>query len=209
MTKLPAIQEVTLSHDGNTVRLRPTLRAASHLERLHDGFPALFDRVAEFHIGTITEIILTAATSRQDAIAFLASFDQQPLFRLKLVVDAALHNLCAGFTPEPDADDKQAPAGKPMAWADFYRHLYRQATGALHWTPETAWNATPAEIVEAYAGLIDHLQAIHGAPDDKDKAKQPAAYTPERLKQIEEQGFDPAFDRAGLRALKRQIASGQ
>lgn len=197
MPMLPAIQEVTLSHGGHTVRLRPTLRAASHLERLHDGFPALLDRIAEFHIGTITEIIVTAATSRQDAIAFLASFDHKPLFRLKLIVDAALHNLCAGFTPEPDADEKQAPAGKPMAWADFYRQLYRQATGWLGWTPETAWNATPAEIVGAYAGRIEQLQAIYGGKGQPGSNHNPREEAPE------------SEVRAGINALRAEARRGR
>ena len=205
MFKLPANPEVTLSHERSSVRLRPSLRAALHLERLHDGFPGLFDRVAEFHITTITEIVMAAATDKQAAIAFLASFDQKPLIRFKLVLDSGIHELCAAFTPEPEETDIPAPAGKPMAWAEYYRQLYRQATGWLGWTPETAWNATPAEIAEAYAGFCERLHAIYGSPEGKQDTDSTDAYSPERLKQVEELGYDPAFDRAGLQALKAQL----
>ncbi len=35
----------------------------------------------------------------------------------------------------------------------------------MSWSPETAWNATPAEITEAYAGHIEMLKAIHGSAE--------------------------------------------
>jgi len=34
---------------------------------------------------------------------------------------------------------------------------------AARLTPETAWNATPNEIAEAYQGRLDMLKAIYGA----------------------------------------------
>lgn len=203
MTFRPAIDEITLALGGNTVRLRPSLRAATRLERLHDGFAGLLRNVSEFHFGTVCAVILTAATDRQEATALLAQINSTPLRDAADAITAPILALCAAFIPASDEDAKPQSSAKPMPWPDFYRELYRTATGWLHWTPEAAWNATPTEINEAFAGHIAMLRAIHGNPDDADS--KPDAYSAEQLQQIDDQGFDPAFDRAGLSALKAKI----
>jgi hypothetical protein len=205
MPPLPAYDGLTLALGGDTVRLRPSLRAAAHLATPSD----LLRDVDQLHLGTIRAIITTAATDRQDATAFLAKIDNTPLQIVADAIIAPLIEFMASFAPADDRTDN-APSGEPMPWPDVVRLLYRRATGWLHWTPEAAWNATPTEISEALAGWFEHVEATTPrAPEDTDQPKQPDAYTPDRLQQIEDQGFDPAFDRAGLRALKRKIASGQ
>lgn len=210
MPMLPAYDGTTLVLGGNTVRLRPSLRAASHLAAP----PDLFRDVADFRLGTIRDIILTAATDQQEATAFLAQIDATPL---QIVADALIAPLVmflGSFSPPDDRPNSDTPSGPAMAWPDVVKMLYRRATGWLGWTPETAWHATPTEITEAFAGWLEHFEATTPhLSDDADqpqrKQQQPDAYTAERLQQIEEQGFDPAFDRAGLRALKSKIASGR
>lgn len=203
MTSRLANDEITLALGGNTVRLRPSLRAATRLERLHDGFAGLLRNVAEFHLGTVRTVIMTAATDRQDATSFLAQIDSTPLKDVADAITAPLLALCAAFIPASDEDAKPQSSAKPMPWPAFYRELYRAATGWLQWTPEAAWNATPTEINEAFAGHIAMLKAIHGNPDEADS--KPNAYSADQLQQIDDQGFDPAFDRAGLSALKAKI----
>ncbi len=63
--------DVTLAHGGNTVRLRPSLRAAVQLERLHDGFATLLRKVAEIDTESVEPIITIAATVPGAAKAFL------------------------------------------------------------------------------------------------------------------------------------------
>lgn len=196
MTFRLAYEEITLAHGGNTVRLRPTLRAATTLERSHDGLANLFQRVDEFHLGTVREIVLASATDRREAEAFLQSFEGKPLFLMRAIVRPAVADLCKGFIPASDGTAKPA-SGKPMTWPAFYRELYRSATGALGWTAEAAWNATLTEINEAYAGHIAMLKAIHGSADDTDT--QP---DPDQAARNIAAGLDPEFNRAGLRALK-------
>lgn len=162
---MSAYQSVLLEFDGNAVELRPTLRAASTLERLHDGFANLFRRVSEFHLGTIHEIIMQAATDRKEAIAFLRAAAHLPLQRFAEITQASVAKLCLGFIPAPDPAAKTTPNAKPQPWPAFYREQFRAATGWLGWTPEQAWNATPTEITEAFAGHIAMLKAIHGATD--------------------------------------------
>lgn len=198
MTLRPAYDEIVLEHGSHAVILRPSLRAASTLERSH-GFERLFQRITEFHTGTVREIILTAATDRKDAAAILDTMSRLPILRFVEIAQAQLARLVTGFVPQPEPDAKPSH-GKAVPWREAYGDLYRYATGWLHWTPDQAWNATPTEITEALNAHFDMLKLIHGGAEDK--PAQPDAYSPERLREIEEQGFDPEFDRAGLQALK-------
>jgi hypothetical protein len=203
MTAAARLDEITLAHGGSTVRLRPCLRAASYFAR--EGFADLPRRIADFHLGTIRNLIDATATDRQEARAFLAALDAAPVKGVAGAITAPLLALIAGFIPAPDEDAKPAKGGKPMPWPAVYRELFRTATGWLGWTPEAAWQATPTEINEAFAGHIAKLKAIHGAPE-KEADKQPNIYSAEQLRQIDEEGLDPEFDREGLQRLKAKIA---
>jgi len=203
----PANDEQTLLLNGNIVHLRPSLRAAAHLERLHDGFAELYLHIGEFSIGTIREIIAVAATNRQQAKAFLGMIDTIPLSVLANAVAAPIMALISGCIPTSSDEDKIQTTGKPMPWRAVYKELFRTATGWLGWSPETAWNATPTEINEAFGGYVGKLKAIHGNSDKAaDNHRQPDHYSANRLAEIEAQGFDAAFDREALTSLRSQIA---
>lgn len=163
----PAYEEVTIAHGGNTVTLRPTLRAAAILEQRH-GFPALFRALDEFNFTIISEIIGAACSHPADAAAFLSALPGRPLLPFFLDVRQPLAELVSMFMPASDPKAKPSTGkGKPMPWADYYRELYAFATGWLGWTPETAWNATPTEIDRAYSAHVEKLKAIHGSADEK------------------------------------------
>jgi hypothetical protein len=199
MSFRPAYDEIVLEHGSNAVILRPSLRAASALERSHDGFELLARHIDEFHTGTVREIIMTAATDRKDAAAFLSAMSRLPLRRFVEIAQASVARLFMGFLPAVESDTKPSPDTKPMPWREVHRALFRTATGWLHWTPEAAWNATPTEINEAFAGHVAMLHAMNGGADDKPADRQP---DPEQAARNEANGLDPEFDRAGLRALK-------
>lgn len=201
----PAYEQVTLAHGGNTVTLRPSLRAAVTLEARY-GFPAMFRALEEGSFTVISEIILTTAL-RQDAAAFLFLVHGRPLSPFIGAIRLPLAELVSMLMPAPDPKAKQVrTSGKPVAWSDFYADLYENATGWLGWTPDQAWNATPTEICRAYAGHVAKLKAIHnGGEDDKSTDKAP---DPDQAARNEAAGLDPEFDRAGLRALKAKLAGG-
>jgi hypothetical protein len=199
MSFRPAFDEIVLEHGSNAVILRPSLRAASTLERSHDGFALLARRIDEFHTGTVREIIMTAATDRKDAAAFLRSLKSKSLLTFQRIAQAPIAQLFAGFIPAADPNATPSPNAKPMPWREVYRELFRTATGWLHWTPEAAWNATPTEINEAFAGHVAMLKALHGADDDKPADRKP---NPAQAARNVADGLDPEFDRAGLHALK-------
>ncbi|TAY66499.1 hypothetical protein [Rhizobium leguminosarum] len=187
----PAYEEVTIAHGGNTVTLRPTLRAATTLEARH-GFAALFRASLDLNMTIISDIILTASRPGHDAAAFLSSLSGKPLFPFFLAVQQPLADLLSMFMPADDPKAKPS-TGKPTPLSEVYRALYRIATGQLGWTPESAWNATPTEITEAHIGRFGTGE------------KQP---DPEQAARNVADGLDPEFDRAGLRALKAKISQG-
>ena len=165
------------------------------------GFPGQRRFTARFALtGPATlHLTLTAATDRKDAAAFLRSLESKSLLTFQRIVQTELARLITGFIPQTDAGAKP-PQGTPVPWREAYRDLYRFATGWLHWSPHQAWNATPAEITEALTAHMEMLKAIHGSAEDEPDTA--GAYSPEQLRQIDEQGFDPELDRAGLQALK-------
>jgi hypothetical protein len=188
----PPYEEVTIAHGGDTVTLRPSLRAAVTLEARF-GFPALFRALDECDLAIVSEIILTCSTSRQDAAAFLYLQAGKPLSPFFSSVRAPLFQLITMLTPAPGPNAKPATnPGKPLPWADYYAALYEHASGWLGWTPDAAWSATPTEIDRAYAAHIAKLKAIHGS---NDKEETPAdAPDP-----------DASFDRNGVEKLRGSI----
>jgi hypothetical protein len=205
----PAYEEVTIAHRGNTVTLRPSLRAAATLEQRH-GFPALFAALVDLDFTIIANIIMTASCDRREAAAFLSPYPGKPLFPFFLAVRQPLDLLVSMFMPAPVASTDNAPAGKgdPMPWVEAYGRLYDDATGWLGWTPEAAWSATPTEITRAIAAHFDRLVTTGVLARDKHASTSKNAPDPEQATRNEAEGLDPEFDRAGLRALKAKVSGG-
>ncbi|WP_108262266.1 phage tail assembly chaperone [Mangrovicoccus ximenensis] len=206
MTPLARIEEVTIRHNGHVVTLRPSLRAAMTLERLHGGWEPLISRLSETHVITMQAIIRASAVSSTTAEALLAALQNQPLARVHAVLVEPLCELVNLFLEPAKAETGTEPrTGKPMTWPEAYAELYRIGTGWLGWNPAETWAATPTEITQAFEGKVSYLKAIYGSRETEERnSGTPApyqAYTAEQLAQIEAQGFDPAFDRAALRGL--------
>ncbi|MBX5048119.1 hypothetical protein [Rhizobium lentis] len=202
----PAYEEVTITHGGSTVALRPTLRAAATLEARH-GFPALFRAFDDLNLTIISDVILTASRSGHDAAAFLSSLSGKPLFPFFMAVRQPLADLVTMFMPAPDPKAQPSTGtGKPMPWFEVFATLYDSATGWLDWTPETTWNATPTEITRAMSAHFDRLVNTGVLVRDKATVKAPDLEQAARNEAI---GLDPEFDRAGLRALKAKIAGAR
>lgn len=200
---LAAAHGITLAHGGFTVRLRPTLRAAAILERLHDGYATLFKKLGNFDTATVKAVIEVSATDKKAAAAFLAHAATLPLKTYSETTMGPLYALCNGLIPTPPKSTGKPARSNPMPWAEVYADLFRTATGWLGWPPDMAWNTTPDEITEAFTGHLAKLKAIHGEADGETRDT-----TPDERESNLAAGLDPDFDRNGLRALKARHTQG-
>lgn len=197
MKRQLAYDAIVVEFGGHTVFLRPSLRAALRLERLHGGFPELLRKIEEFDTLTIWHVI-TAGADMESTESLFAAAAVSPLRDFQKAAQGPCIELVAAFFPEaPETTTKQSSTDTPTPWGELFKELYGFATGWLGWTPEAAWNATPQEIADAFTAHIAKLKAIHGDAEDADTGP-----TEEQRKQNTDLGLDPEFDRVGLRALK-------
>lgn len=203
----PAFETVLL-HDGSAVTLRASLRAAVTLDSMRGGMAEIWDQISRLSWSAIRGTILATATDRQEAHGFLAATADKPLCTFLPDAQAACLAVLAAYQPEPvEAAPSRATTAEAMPLRAYFQSLYDYATGWLDWTAAETWAASPAEIEAAFAAHIDRLvKMTPGASEDSGKPNtSPSnAYTAERLREIEELGYDPAFDRAGLERLKAQ-----
>ncbi|PJF10784.1 hypothetical protein [Pseudorhodobacter sp. MZDSW-24AT] len=193
--------EVLLRHGPHAVTLRASLRVAVALETLPGGIAATWDEIARQKLSALYAVIRAGATDRQEAERLLAYAATHPLAQFVHAAQAACLDLLVSVLPpaEGEAAPSDTPSD-PMPLARFFAELFSRATSWLHWPPSEVWNASVAEIITALEMQADRELRKAGIPTDT--AKGGDLYSKERLQKIEEQGFDPAFDREGLRALK-------
>ncbi len=198
-----AMEETTITLGGAPLALVPSLRAATRLFHRFGGFGPAYEGVLEGNV-TVMDALIREGCKTVTVSDLTVSIEVERR-GLGAVLDAITEPL-AGFVfaligldpaePEPAT----RPTGKPMPIADYHRHLFEIATGALGWPPDAAWRATPAEILAAYKGRGDLLKAIFGSADD------PETTTNDMPSNLNPDGTDPEFDRAGfekLRAMSR------
>lgn len=204
--------ETDLEHGGRTVTLKASLRAATAIENLPGGFAGTYEGLLNQSLTTIRAVILATATDRREARTLLAATADKPLHRFACDAQAAcLAVLAAILTTGDDDADKASSRGSndgmsggEMPLRQYFAQLFQYATGWLGWSPADTWAASPAEIEGAFAAHVDRLVKLTpGASSTTETTTSTQdTYSAERLRQIEEQGRDPAFDREGLRRLK-------
>lgn len=207
MAPLRPAHEVILTHAGNSVVLRASLRAASNLDNLPGGLPAVLDQIAGQSFTMTAAVIRATSTDRLAAERLLTSLHDQPLEPFVQRAQAAILDLIAHILPASEEAATESPQAPARPWAEHFKELFSFGSGWLGWPPETVWNASIAEITMAFGAHVDRIVTQNGGSRDSDTDHAGTAtasniYTSEQLAQIEEQGFDPAFDRAGLRALR-------
>jgi hypothetical protein len=193
---LLANDEVSIELASREIVLRPTLRAAVRLERKFGGFDSLLKLITDQNISAMAAIVEETSSGENDLLEFLAYAPERALaIKVGALVSplVSLVLALAGVdTDDLDAAHKRSETpSKRVPFAEHHARLFRLATGWLGWTPETTWNATPAEIIEAYKGRVEMLKAIFGGNEDEQSS-------------IEEQKralHEDHFDRAGLRML--------
>jgi hypothetical protein len=156
------------------IRLRPSLRAAVTLESRY-GFQKLFDAVGDGNLTVIADVIEASS----DCEDFLKAISGIPLIKvLPNVLEATTKHILALVGVDQDQADKaEAQSGETMPFSEYHKRLYQIGSGWLGWSPETVWNATPKEILEAYSGHVEQLKAIYGTGADEEQASRTAPDT--------------------------------
>jgi hypothetical protein len=127
---------------------------------------ALIKGVIDGNLSMIADLVTYGCDD--DALpALIREIENRGIVRLDLLKPSLIAFLMALIGIDGEEHD-QKPSGKPITFEDHFTGLFEFATGWLGWTPDTAWNATPAEIIAAQRGRIAMLKAIHGAADDDD-----------------------------------------
>ncbi|WJR76007.1 hypothetical protein [Bradyrhizobium sp. NP1] len=158
-----AAERFYLKLGSEVFTLRPTLRAAFFLNQKYDGFHNLSRYIAEGSLTTASDLITETVTEKA-AWASYALTDNSIVLDLMAARDQLLEFvLILMGAKQPD----HAPAdAKPITFEEYHTKLYQIATGWLGWTPVVAWDATPAEIINAHQGRLEMLKAIFGGRRD-------------------------------------------
>lgn len=157
-----AHDDIAVTIAGETVYLRPSLRAAMRLERRY-GFAQLYRDIQDGKLSTYAAVIgeFTAHPYLETNV-WDAGLDA---LRPKLIAF-----LLALAGTDDDASDAPKSDGPMIPHREYFTRLYRLGTGWLGWSPEVTWNATPAEITEAYKGRVAMLRAMLGSPEQEAKS---------------------------------------
>jgi len=157
-----ARDRVTITLDGRRHTLRPTLQAAMRLER-SIGIAAVLKGILEGNATIMATVVRETANLDHDLSVILDALALPTLAEgVRALRDPLATIVLAMYGIDPEAEQKPVAEGEGIPFAEHIAQLYRIATGWLGWTPSVAWDATPAEIMEAYTGRVDMLSAIFG-----------------------------------------------
>lgn len=155
--------DITIVIAGEEIQLRPSLHHAIRLERREGSFQKLLRDIMDGSLTAACDVIRDHTD-----LDFLENRILDALPDLKAPLLQYVMQ-CAGVDGD-DAPAKASKGGKPAKSVPFREYLqqqYKVATGWLGWSPETALDATPAEIQLAYEGRLDMLKAIFGSSENK------------------------------------------
>ncbi len=181
-----AQDEITINLDHETIYLRPSLRAAFRLELRHGGFDKIIKGIADGNLGIMSDIIRESSDPRSAFADFLDGIDALPMgLAIERISEPLIAHVMALAGVDGDATNEPAPGAERIPFAEYHTKLFRLATGWLGWTPADAWEATPAEITEAYKGRRELLSAMFGSgKSDDNTITKPDEQTRSRLNAI-------------------------
>ena len=194
--------EVLLCCGTHAVTLRASLRAVMALESLPGGIAMVWDNIARQKLTAIHAVIRASVTDRAGAERFLVHAATTPLAHMLSTSQAACLALLSGFLETADRGEATPSSDSPAKpLLEHFADLFSYGTGWLGWPPSEVWNASIAELEAAFLAHVDRLVKMTPGAGAATKQAGENSYTTDQLAQIEEQGFDPAFDREALRAL--------
>jgi hypothetical protein len=159
--------ETTIEFENEVIRLRPSLRAAFRLERQHGGFDKIIHALADGNLSIMADVV--CESSKTTRRSFLDCVDSLPLRTVfeRMTDPLSAHVLAlAGVGAEAT---KAEPGAERIPFSEYFPMLFRLATGWCGMSPSEAWEATAAEITEAYKGRRDLLGAMFGGGKETDE----------------------------------------
>jgi hypothetical protein len=167
-----AATAITIKANRLEIELRPSLRAATHLARRHGSFAPLLRGILDGHLGIIAELIREGSPGT--AFDLAAHVDQAGLgSTLEQISNPLVQFVLALAGFDETKIEEPADQAEPIAFDEYHARLFGIATGWLGWTPDTAWHATPAEIIAAHKGRLEMLKAIYGGDDQAPAPDKP------------------------------------
>jgi hypothetical protein len=154
--------ETTIEFGHEVIRLRASLRAAFRLDRRY-GFDTLVRSIIDGNLTVIADVIRECAVSPTALPNFLDDLETMPLhIGIDRIRDPLIAHVMALAGADGDGDAAEHGAER-IPFPEYFTTLFRLATGWLGWSPAVAWDATPAEITEAYKGKLKYLEATLGS----------------------------------------------
>jgi hypothetical protein len=145
-----------------TIHLRATLRAAFRLERTYEGFHNLSEAIALGHVAAFADLIREASDDPKAVDYYFDYVGNNPMLVSIMELREPLLKFILILSGADDKGGDKASSGPRITFEEYHTKLFRIATGWLGWTPEQAWNATLAEILEAHQGRTEMLASIFG-----------------------------------------------
>lgn len=178
-------ETVTLELDGTPVRFRPSLRNALVLNEKHGEPEAIARGLIGGRISLYEDMLGLASLNSSECVAWFRNAPHSLKVRCAIVAPALFRLLVLMVGNNPDERNPASrSSGTPIPFNRALESLFSFATGVLHWPPETAWNATPREIIHAM----------------KSFARMQPGYEPSAEERAESAFIE--FDRSGFNALK-------
>lgn len=157
-----------------SVTLTASLRAAYTLEKDHGGIAKVARDVAAGSCTAIAAVIRAASSGHENDCEWIEHLGIERHGGLKRMLDRVQPPILK-FLASFFASDDPKPAkgnGKSEPIAIQCEKLFEIGTGAIGWTAEATWNASPAEIMAAYRGRIALLQQIFGSSKKEGEGDQ-------------------------------------
>lgn len=156
--------ETKITVGSKTFTLRPSLRAAVRLHEDYNGLHNLYIAIGSGGVSAALDLISAACADPRLVVLLAYEVDKHALENSIWSIREQLQAFMLKLSGH-DGDSEPASTDKLMPYDEYFTTLYRIATGWLGWKPNAAWDATPAEIIEAQKGRIELLRAIFGGED--------------------------------------------
>lgn len=162
-----ASEDILIKIDGESITLRPSLRAGLRLTRKYETLAAIANGIAEGSFTVISDVIANGSLYPNACERLFSDIDQQPLSRVLAILQKPLIDFAVSLAGTNDDDSDTKPEGETTSFVEHYERLFGIATGHLGWSPAEAWNATPTEVLAAHKGRVVLLEMIFGTGEKK------------------------------------------